>query len=78
LGRRIRQALANIHQCSADPLCSERDPIEIDLPSLHWAACHSCLFAPETSCERGNKFLDRALLLPTYRCSDLAFFQGLV
>ena len=43
-------------------------------PSLHWSACHSCLFAPETSCERGNKLLDRSVLIPTVTKDALAFF----
>ena len=28
---------------------------------LHGAACHCCSFASETSCEKANRFLDRAL-----------------
>jgi hypothetical protein len=44
-------------------------------PSLHWAACHACLFSPETSCERGNKFLDRSVLVTTLAKTDLAFFK---
>ena len=30
---------------------------------LHNAACHACLFASETSCEAGNRWLDRAVLV---------------
>ena len=30
---------------------------------LHAAACHACLFASETSCETGNRWLDRAVLV---------------
>ena len=43
--------------------------------TLHAASCHACLFAPETSCERGNKYLDRAVLVSTVERSDLAFFE---
>ena len=32
--------------------------------SLHNAACHACLFAPETSCEVGNRHLNRATAVP--------------
>jgi hypothetical protein len=41
------------------------------------AACHACLFVPETSCERGNRFLDRSLLVPTVEPGrqTLAFFR---
>ena len=46
--------------CSQDPLCGDRlpDPGE----HLSGAACHACLLLPETSCEHGNKFLDRGML----------------
>jgi hypothetical protein len=43
--------------------------------TLHGAACHACLFAPETSCERGNKYLDRSLLIPTVDQAELSFFR---
>ena len=36
---------------------------------LHGAACHACLFVSETTCERGNRFLDRRFIVPI----DLTF-----
>jgi len=72
LGRLMTQALDRARICSSDPLCSEHDP-GIDR-SLHVAACHACTFVSETSCERGNRYLDRALLVPTFECRDAAFF----
>jgi hypothetical protein len=41
-----------------------RDPLSrsVNSGSVHAAACHACQFASETSCERGNRFLDRATL----------------
>src|SRR5262249_2416854 len=36
---------------------------------------HSCLFLPETSCERGNKYLDRSVLVSTVETDGLAFFS---
>jgi len=65
LGRLIRQALSSMELCSSDPLCGEHKPAQDGTASLHGAACHACQFAPETSCERGNKYLDRSLLVPT-------------
>lgn len=65
LGRLIRQALESMQLCSSDPLCGEHHPGHDGTASLHGAACHACQFAPETSCERGNKFLDRSLLVRT-------------
>jgi len=72
LGRLIKQALHRASICSSDPLCSEHDP-EKDR-SLHSASCHACGFVAETSCERSNRYLDRALLVPTFDCKDAAYF----
>ena len=44
--------------------------------SLHGAACHNCLFLPETSCERGNRYLDRTVLVPTMERAEFAFFRS--
>jgi len=74
LGRLIDQALKRSTICSSDPLCSEHDPREDR--SLHAAACHACSFVAETSCESGNRYLDRALLVETFECKDTAFFTG--
>lgn len=72
LGRLIEQALNRALVCSSDPLCSEHNPSEDR--SLHAASCHACTFVAETSCERGNRYLDRALLVETFECKDAAFF----
>ena len=73
LGRLIKQALNRAAVCSSDPLCSEHDPGKDR--SLHSAACHACSFVAETSCEKSNRFLDRALLFETFDCQDAAFFD---
>ena len=73
LERHISRALEDMRLCSSDPLCADHEP-EAD-GSLHGAACHACLFAPETSCERGNKYLDRSLLVRTVR-GGRGFFDG--
>lgn len=72
LGRLIQQALRRSTICSSDPLCSEHNPAEDR--SLHGASCHSCSFVAETSCERGNRYLDRALVVPTIETQDANFF----
>jgi hypothetical protein len=74
LERHLDQALDNVRLCASDPLCAEHHPYR-DGITLHAASCHACLFAPETSCERGNKYLDRAVLVSTVEPSDLAFFE---
>jgi hypothetical protein len=74
LGRLLRQALDRAHVCASDPLCSEHDPSRDQ--SLHGAACHACSFVSETSCERGNRHLDRALVIPTLENPHAAFFRS--
>jgi hypothetical protein len=74
----LRQALDRAQLCSSDPLCSEHDPRSDS--SVHAAACHACQFASETSCERGNRYLDRATLVPTLADRDsgrdIAYFPS--
>ncbi|TVQ50998.1 MAG: DUF1998 domain-containing protein, partial [Spirulina sp. DLM2.Bin59] len=77
LNYHIHQALEALQICASDPLCADHSPVD-DRVSLHWAACHACLFSPETSCERGNKFLDRALLIPTLSQEDACLFTAAI
>ena len=72
LGRLLKQALSRAGICSSDPLCAEHDPDKDR--SLHAAACHACSFVSETSCERGNRYIDRAFVIPTLEVADAAFF----
>lgn len=64
LSRHIRQALEDIRLCSSDPLCADNVP-DGEGVTVHGASCHACLFASETSCERGNRYLDRSALVAT-------------
>lgn len=73
LGDHLDAALERMRWCASDPLCAEHTPLT-DVNVLHAAACHACLFVPETSCEHGNKFLDRSVLISTVEYPDLAFF----
>ncbi|HEX6497678.1 MAG TPA: DUF1998 domain-containing protein [Micromonosporaceae bacterium] len=75
LVRLTRRALADAMHCSSDPLCAERLPHHPD-DFLHGAACHVCLFVSETTCERGNRFLDRRFVVPIGD-PDLALFPEL-
>lgn len=72
--RHLFQMLEDAKLCGSDPLCAEHPP-SLRGQTLHGAACHSCLFAPETACERGNKYLDRSVLVKTVEIDDLAFFE---
>lgn len=76
LGRLIGLALEQLRLCASDPLCAEHHPTRDGLAALHGAACHACMFAPETSCERGNKYLDRSLLVGTLGSKVRPFFGG--
>lgn len=69
----LASGLDEAKRCSSDPVCSGRTPKPPE-DFLHGAACHCCLFLPETACERSNRFLDRRFVVPLpgpYR--DLAF-----
>ena len=52
----IERALSAINDCSNDPVCMDHKPTGNE---RNGAACHACLYLPETSCELGNLFLDR-------------------
>ncbi|RVX42770.1 uncharacterized protein DUF1998 [Nonomuraea polychroma] len=75
LVRLTRRALHDAKHCSSDPLCAERLPQE-PADFLHGAACHVCLFVSETTCERGNRFLDRRFVVPIDE-PDLALYPEL-
>ena len=48
-----------IYLCSNDPFCSDRVKTT---DGMNGAACHSCLMISETSCEHGNRFVDRHII----------------
>lgn len=74
LGHHIEVALESATLCTSDPTCSEHRP-EYGNATLHAAACHACVFAPETSCEKGNRYLDRAVLVSTISNNERPFFE---
>ena len=53
------RALRTALWCSSDPTCVESSGQGPD--SCNLAACHACALLPETSCEEGNRLLDRAI-----------------
>lgn len=77
---RVRTTLFNalkaVEWCSADPLCSEGLSSASDGTNL--AACHACVFIPETGCEHFNRYLDRALLVGTPEQPDLGYFHDMI
>ena len=73
LAATLRDALNRGGLRSTDPMCADHLADEAQ-DTLHHAACHACMFVPETSCEHGNRYLDRATVVPTLSTSDLAYF----
>jgi hypothetical protein len=74
LGRHVQQGLESMRLCASDPLCSEHRPDTLGR-GIQGACCHACQFAPETSCERGNRYLDRSVLVNTFSARGTAFFE---
>jgi Domain of unknown function (DUF1998) len=75
-GELLDSALSRLEYCSNDPICADHDPGQKDDDRrLLGAACPSCLLAPETSCEKQNLFLDRALLVETLARNESAAFS---
>ncbi|AWE52400.1 DUF1998 domain-containing protein [Streptomyces nigra] len=54
-------ALDDADFCSNDPVCIESD--RQGASQLNASACHGCSLVSETSCETGNRMLDRQLVL---------------
>ncbi len=71
LGGLFEAALQGARWCSSDPLCAEQEPCDPE-EFVHGAACHACLFLSETTCERGNRFLDRSVAVPLDPWPELA------
>lgn len=75
LGPVVRRAVENAAWCSSDPICSETKNTGERTQNL--SACHACLFAPETSCEYLNSFLDRHAVVGNLE-GDGGFLSSLV
>jgi hypothetical protein len=69
----LRRALKQSAWCSSDPVCIESHGQGSDNANL--AACHGCCLLPETSCEEGNRLLDRSLLIGTPQNGRLGYFS---
>jgi len=57
----IVAALDEADVCSNDPVCIESD--RQGSSSLNLSACHGCSLVSETSCESGNRLLDRQMVI---------------
>lgn len=72
LDETVKASLINAEICSSDPLCIESEGQGTF--GLNLSACHACALLPETSCEEGNKLLDRGLVIGTPTNQSLGFF----
>jgi hypothetical protein len=71
----VRRAIQRAAWCSSDPVCIDSGGQGADNANL--AACHGCCLLPETSCEEGNRLLDRALLVGKPVEPGIGFFSCL-
>jgi len=70
----VSAAIENAKWCSADPICIES--LGQGPESCNLAACHSCALLPETSCDHGNRLLDRALVIGTLEDPSIGYFTS--
>lgn len=72
----LYSALQKAQWCSSDPICIETTGQGTDNSNL--AACHGCLLISETSCEEGNRLLDRAMLVGKPNEAGIGFFAQML
>ena len=71
----MRDAFQEALLCTNDPECMNSLPAG---DNSNGAACHSCCMISETSCENGNRMLDRGLVVPIPAREDCSYFKELV
>lgn len=72
----FERAIIGAQWCSSDPVCIEspgQGP-----GSCNLAACYSCALVPETSCEFGNRMLDRGMLVGTLQDKTVGIFADVL
>lgn len=69
----IVSALKNAMWCTSDPICIQSAGQGPE--SCNLAACHNCTLLPETSCENGNRLLDRGIVTGTLSDSTIGYFE---
>ncbi|MCI1696641.1 DUF1998 domain-containing protein [Aneurinibacillus aneurinilyticus] len=72
----LKKALEEAIFCTNDPVCASMEINEEN--DLNGCACFACSMIAETSCENGNRLLDRSLLVPLINNKTEAFFKGLI
>lgn len=69
----INSAIEEARWCSSDPVCIQSKGQGPD--SCNLAACYNCALLPETCCETGNRFLDRACLIGLVDDPTIGYFN---
>lgn len=72
--RIFKEAVDKARMCSNDPVCITSSGQGRE--SLNLASCHACGLIPETSCEKFNVLLDRALVIGTFEEPDVGFYSS--
>ena len=72
----LTTTLRRAQWCSSDPICIETAGQGTDNANL--AACHGCLLISETSCEEGNRLLDRPMLVGKPNEPGMGFFAQML
>ena len=76
LENNVQKAINSSLWCSYDPLCIENDQQGTDGTNI--AACYSCSLLPETSCEEGNRLLNRSLICGKIDNREISFFKDFI
>ena len=72
----LNEALEEALFCTNDPVCSS---LEVDEENdLNGSACFACSMISETSCEAGNRLLDRSLVVPLQDSVIKPYFDELI
>jgi hypothetical protein len=72
----VVEAVRSASWCSSDPVCIESPGQGTENANL--AACHGCALLSETSCEEGNRLLDRGMIVGTIKDRSIGFLAGLL
>lgn len=72
----LDEALEEAIFCTNDPVCSNLEVGEEN--DLNGSACFACSMISETSCEIGNRLLDRSLVVPLQDSTVKPYFDGLI
>lgn len=72
----FERAVISAQWCSSDPVCIES--LGQGPGSCNLAACYSCALVPETSCEFGNRMLDRGVLVGTLSDNQTGIFSDVL